>query len=148
MDKQKDFNFEVDVLPVISLLAVCISFLLITAVWVQLGSLDLSQSIGSEAKDEKAPTVWAEFYDNGNVELTLKDFDSKNADYSYAIVKSDREGVNLTQLEENIAQIKTRYPDLNTVVVLPKSNSKYEDVVGLIDRFRKHQFRDVGISPL
>jgi biopolymer transport protein TolR len=146
--QNKDANFEIDVLPVISLLAVCISFLLVTAVWVHMGSLDLSQAIGSEEQNEAAPVVWAEFYENGNIEFTLKNLDPSNSSYSYAIVKSNRSSVNWESIEANIEQIKTRYPDINTVVVLPKGKSPYKDLVTLVDKFKKQSFKDVGISPL
>ncbi|NJN23297.1 MAG: hypothetical protein HC810_01375 [Acaryochloridaceae cyanobacterium RL_2_7] len=41
--ESKETNFELNLLPVISLLAVCISFLLLTAVWLPIGTLDIKQ---------------------------------------------------------------------------------------------------------
>ena len=52
--QNKDVNFEINLLPVISLLAVCISFLLLTTVWIHIGTLDVKQALGEATEQEKA----------------------------------------------------------------------------------------------
>ena len=49
---KKDLNFELNLLPVFDILSVCICFLLMTVVWVPVGSMNASQSMGGQAKSE------------------------------------------------------------------------------------------------
>ena len=59
--KRKNLNPEVNLVPFIDLLSVCICFLLVSAVWLQLGSLQIKQSLGTvalvDAKDQFDLTV-------------------------------------------------------------------------------------------
>ena len=59
MSSKKDLNFEINILPILDILSVLICFLLLTAVWVQVGTLDTRQAIGdntsSAGKNPPAP---------------------------------------------------------------------------------------------
>ena len=44
---KKGLNAELNLVPFIDLLSMCICFLLMTAVWVQIGVLDVKQGIGT-----------------------------------------------------------------------------------------------------
>lgn len=52
--KNKSANFDLNLLPIISLLAVLISFLLLTTTWVHISSLNVKQSIGDQSTKENA----------------------------------------------------------------------------------------------
>src|SRR5476649_60089 len=72
---KKDLNFELNLLPVFDILSVCICFLLMTVVWVPVGSMNASQSMGAQAKTEapNPPSVWAYLKSGGQVVLNFKD---------------------------------------------------------------------------
>ena len=46
---KKHLDFELNLIPCIDLLSVCICFLLLTAVWLQVGSLSVKQAIGGQS---------------------------------------------------------------------------------------------------
>src|SRR5271154_5633377 len=71
---KKDLNFELNLLPVFDILSCCICFLLMTVVWIQIGSVDVNQAIGAkgQAGTENAPAIWAYLNNNGQVVLDVK----------------------------------------------------------------------------
>jgi len=60
--------------PFIDLLSMCICFLLMTAVWVQIGTLQVKQSHGTEAPatDAKTYELEAKFSSESEVTVQLK----------------------------------------------------------------------------
>lgn len=52
---KKHLDFEINLIPCIDLLSVCICFLLLTAVWLNIGSMNVKQAIGqTTAETEKS----------------------------------------------------------------------------------------------
>src|SRR6185503_16822504 len=47
--RRRSLDAEINLVPFIDLLSMCICFLLITAVWIQIGSVQVKQSRGTEA---------------------------------------------------------------------------------------------------
>src|SRR5262245_9386922 len=47
--RRKNLDAEVNLVPFIDLLSMCISFLLLTAVWISVGAVQIKQSHGTEA---------------------------------------------------------------------------------------------------
>jgi len=47
--KKEKPSTEIDLVAFISLLSVCICFLLLTTIWVQIGSMNVKQAIGGQA---------------------------------------------------------------------------------------------------
>ena len=46
----KNFDYQLDLTPFISLLSVCICFLLLTVAWFQVGALSVKQAIGAKGQ--------------------------------------------------------------------------------------------------
>lgn len=148
MDHDKDLNFEINILPILDILSVLICFLLLTAVWVQIGTLDTRQAIGdnSTAGAENPPSLWITVDTQGAVQLSMRDLPNKKT-YEEQIRSSDR-GVNWEVLEAKIQALKQQWPDLKTGVVRPEAQASYGDVIRIMDQLKKFQFEGVGLSPL
>lgn len=143
--KQKNKTFELNLLPVISLLSVCISFLLLTAVWDEVKSVSMSQAVGSES-DNKVSTTLSVFIErSGQVKLRV---DYKNNKQSNLVVAGQGTKLSWTRLESDIKKIKQANPDLIIALIHPSSNTAYEDVIKMIDVFKAQNISDVGVSPL
>src|SRR3954471_3297355 len=54
--RRRGLDAEINLVPFIDLLSMCICFLLMTAVWIQLGALEVKQSQGTEA--DSATASW------------------------------------------------------------------------------------------
>src|SRR5437868_1225739 len=67
-------DFEINLIPCIDLLSVCICFLLLTAVWLSVGSVNVKQAVGGQpaAETEKKPQLWVILGEEGSVSLDLQ----------------------------------------------------------------------------
>lgn len=147
-NKDKELNFEINILPILDILSVLICFLLLTAVWVQIGTLDTKQAIGdnSTAGAKNPPSLWVTLNADGAVELSVRDL-PKLQTVETRLPKSSK-GVNWTGLEAKLADLKLKYPELKTGIVRPGAQSSYGDVIKIMDQLKQNQFEGVGLSPL
>lgn len=145
MGGKKDLNFELNVIPMIDILSVCICFLLMTVVWVQVGSLKASQSMGGAAEVAKppTPTVWITSKDNGTFQVLVKDVPKKWA-YAKDLTLKD-EGKSFALF---LSQVKAAVPDLHTGIILPAQKTAYSDIILIMDNMKRAGLNDVGVSPL
>lgn len=146
---KKHLDFELNLVPFIDLLSVCICFLLMTAVWNQVGSMDAKQSIGGQpaAESEKKPTVWAYLTETGAVDLEVKDSRAAK-NLTKVRIEAVQGKADWTQFEALIQQLKTQDPAITTALIQPKAISALEEIVELMDRFRKLGVNNLGVSPL
>lgn len=146
MDQEKK-NFEINLLPVISLLAVLISFLLLTAVWVNIGSLDVLQGLGTETEDnqENPPSLWAKFEQDGSLTLLVKDAPEVQNQFREVRFGGEKMWENL---EEALVSFKGQYPDFKTALVLPQAESNYAHVIKALDIFKRSGLDQLGVAPL
>jgi biopolymer transport protein ExbD len=148
MSNKKDLNFEINILPILDILSVLICFLLLTAVWLQLGSIDTKQAIGdnSTAGAKNPPSLWVTIEKDGNLTLSLRDL-PKETKLEDRIARGSR-GVNYDVLSAKLLALKTKWPELKTSIVRPGAQTSYGDVIKVMDQLKKHSFEGVGISPL
>ncbi len=145
---KKDLNFELNILPVLDILSVLICFLLLTAVWMHLGTIDTKQAIGDNAAsgEKNPPSLWVTLAKDGSIQLSLRDV-TKAKSLEDSISKLST-GVNWAALESKIQALKEELPDLRTTVVRPEAQTSYGDVIRVMDQLKKYQFEGVGLSPL
>ena len=146
--KKKDVNFEINLLPVISLLAVCISFLLLTAVWVQIGTLNVKQALGdsSSLTERETPAVWVILGNTGDVIFQLKNIDHKRKKQIRFMGKGSK--VNWKQIEAFTGSLRKSVPNLSTALVFPDRLTAFDDVIKTVDLLKRSEISDVGIAPL
>lgn len=138
--KTPDLNVELNLVPFIDLLSVLISFLLLTAVWVNTAALSTKQGLGTEAQAEKKndQSLWVELSTKDVVLVSAKGLKTNKA----------KQPVSVIQLSEFVASIKASNPDLRTALVLPNVNSSYEEMINAMNSLRKAEFTDIGLAPL
>lgn len=148
MSQEKELNFELNILPILDILSVMICFLLLTAVWVQLGTIDTRQAIGdnSVAGAQNPPSLWITVNTQGAVQLSLRDL--PNSKTHEDRIQSSRGNVNWDELEKRLAHLRNQWPDLKTGVVTPEAQASYGDVIRIMDKLKQHKFEGVGLSPL
>jgi biopolymer transport protein TolR len=147
--KHKHLDFEVNLIPFIDLLSTCICFLLLTAVWVNVGAMNVKQAVGGQPASEtaKKPTVWVNMSSDGDLTLDVRDarVPAKLAKFSIP----GRDGKpNLNELGAAVQQLKAAEPALTTALIQPTASSLYEDIIDLMDQFKKAGVIDLGVSPL
>lgn len=147
---RKNLDFEINLIPCIDLLSVCICFLLITAVWLQVGSLNVKQAIGgqSAAETEKKAQLWVFMGPKGSMTLDVKQSSSIPAKVSKQLIAGVEGKPDIEKVSKAASMYKTLDPSLETVLIQPQADSVYEEIIGLMDEFKKAGLADLGVVPL
>ncbi len=147
---KKSLDFELNLTSMIDLLSTCTCFLLISAVWVQMGTVEIKQSHGTEAA-----AVTKESFDldlifrNANeLQVVLK----KSGKQVRSInVKSESNEGMLKNLNEVItAQVlnknnKAKKVEIAVATITPKAGVNYGQLVSALDVLRKNQIVNIGV---
>lgn len=146
----KNLDFEINLIPCIDLLSVCICFLLLTAVWISVGSMNVKQAIGGQsvAETEKKPVLWVMMGTNGELNLNIQDSSRVPTKLSKLRVAGAEGKSNTAELQKTLEQLVAAEPNLRTALIKPQANSAYEDIIGLMDQFKKKGLVDLGVVPL
>lgn len=148
--RKKSMNFELNLIPFIDVLSTCICFLLVTAVFINLGSINTSQAVGSVAdKDQKKTgSVIVSMGGGGDVRFEAKDVKGFSRDLNLVTVKGVNGKPNYTKTEEWIKSFTSRFTNVKTVLMMPNPTSKYDDLIQLMAQFKKNSMDQIGIAPL
>lgn len=142
--KKKTLDASLNLVPFIDLMAVTIVFLIWSAVWTQVGRLEVSQSAnGGDLDPEKTevPIVLA---------LTEKGMRLTVGGSAYEPVPLVRDGqgrIDVSALEVQLKAVKAQQPQQVSLTLTPDDGVPYEDVVRLVDTCTGSDFPSVSISP-
>lgn len=146
----KHLDFEINLIPCIDLLSVCICFLLLTAVWLHIGSMNVKQAVGgqSQAETPKKPLLWVYMGKDG--QLTFNVQQSSLIPSALANLKLAGLGgqTNMAEMVKVLTQLTSKDPDLKTALIQPQAQSSYEEIINLMDEFKKVGLTDLGVAPL
>lgn len=147
---KKHLDFEVNLIPCIDLLSVCICFLLITAVWLNVGSVNVKQAVGGQAQEdtEKSPLVWVRLTDHGDFNLEVMQSSLVPAQLRKIKIAGHENKFDFAAFEKALASLTQVDPALRTGLILPIASTSYEDIVDIMDKLKKNGLTDLGISPL
>ncbi len=141
---------EINLVPIMDLMSVCISFLLLTAVWIQIGSMQVRQSVGGQAQADtkKTPAVWAKFDGDGGISFQLQDATTEQSKLLKTQFKGVGGRINTEAVIGYVEKLKQSLPELRTALLVPHQHSSYEEIIALMDQFKKIGVVDLGVSPL
>jgi biopolymer transport protein TolR len=146
---RKTLDFEVNLIPFIDLLSTCICFLLLTAVWINVSSINVKQAVGGQANEAgaKKPTMWVMMAPAGGLNFEIRDSRLPARMAKFTLQGSSGKP-DLARVATVVGQIKAREPMLTTALIQPQAVSVYEDVIDVMDQFRKSGLNDLGVAPL
>lgn len=146
---KKGLDFELNLIPAIDLLSVCICFLLLTAVWVHLGSLNVNQGSGetNSTNGKNPPSLWIQVERTGDLTLSTRDIPAGTKGIERASLSGRGGKVDNEKLAQALELIKTRIPMLATVIVRPQTKVAYGNVIAVIDELKAAKIKDVGLAP-
>jgi len=145
---KKGVNFELNLVPFIDVLSVCICFLLVTTVFMSLGSFHASQAIGdasSEQKASEAKTLMVSFGDRGELKI---DVNKGEQTVQSKGIPGSRGKVNLEKFDQWLAQMSEAKAEFKTVLLLPNPVTKYDDLIQVMSQLRKNSYENIGVAPL
>ena len=144
----KDFNYQLDLTAFISLLSVCICFLLLTVAWFQLGSIGMRQLVGGQSdqqasKGKPEASLWLQLTPKQDIKIRLKHAGSKKQELFLS-----KNGFDYSRLQAYLKQTKQKLPALQQAFIFPSKDTSYQDVIRVMDTLRQASIYDLGISPL
>lgn len=148
LGQKKELDAQLNLTPFIDLLSTCVCFLLITAVWIEIGTVEVKQSHGTSAAQEKKETFDLDlvFKDPTEMRLNLK----KNGKrvQTVKVTGENFEGM-LGSLNETIATkiltFKKKSIEIATATVTPRSSVDYGSLISTLDVLRKNQIVNIGV---
>lgn len=147
---KKELNFELNLMPVIDILTVCVCFLLMTVVWIQVGAIQAAQSMGGQKQTQSVnpPSVWTYLNHKGEVVLNLRDVPAREQFPRQLKIAGVHGQVDWNRVEATLARLEKSVPSVNMALVIPAEHVAYDDIVQVMSRLKKIGIRDVGITPL
>ncbi len=146
--RKKNMNFELNLVPFIDVLSTCICFLLLTAVFVNLGSMPVNQAVGSEkVQDQKNQgSIVVSMGSQGDVRIEVKDV--KGIASPQSTFKGLGGKIDYNQIENWVENFSQRHAEVKTVLLMPNPTTKYNDLIQLMGHFKKHSMEQIGVAPL
>jgi len=134
----------------------CICFLLMTAVWLQVGSMEVKQSHGTDAPSGGSFDLQVEFKGPHSIALSLnkngKSFKKtlvEAADFSAVTLLLDQ------NLKKWLATLDTGKPStkdagslITAAMIRPAPGVPYGSLVSAMDVLRKNQILNLGVVPV
>lgn len=139
-------NVELNLVPFIDLMSVCIIFLLITAVWTQVSMIQLGSSIYSKKTSEETvkPPPFSEVI--LRVDVQDKGFRVVLGKDTYPIPKRSDGAYNQEALIEVLGKAKEKYPEKTDGAVSVADDVSYQHLVSAMDALLISEFPQVSIT--
>lgn len=146
---KKALDAMINLVPFIDLMAVTIVFLIMTAVWTQLGRLQVSQSGTSQGEEVAQPALMP-------ITLLITDKELKltvgGSQFDALPITRDEHGrIDTSKLVLKLKDLKTQQPDQAAITLSTEDSVRYEDLVRLIDTVVNDGadplFPSVSVSP-
>jgi len=147
-DSDKSGVVELNLVPFIDLMSVCIIFLLITAVWTQVSMIQLGTSIYARKTGDPA-TNTQEDPDSDvpfRVDVHLKGYRVIIGSNRVNIPRQGNGRYNYKSLESEIKKIKSSYPKKVTVVVTSQDQLVYKHLILAMDLLLAAGFPEISIA--
>ena len=157
--RKKSLDAEVNLVPFIDLLSMCICFLLMTAVWMELGSVNIKQTAGTEATQDssKLSELDLKYINAQSLQLSLK----HNGASKNFTVQAPTNELRLKQLREviqglagtlsfnNNQDLKTQFSQhISAAHITTKAGVSYGELVSVMDVFRELGIINLGLVPV
>ncbi len=147
--RKRSLDAEINLVPFIDLLSMCICFLLMTAVWTQLGSVQVKQSNGTEAAatvPEKTVDVEMKFANINEAVVTLKK--AGKVAKTFKVVGPDLSEISKQlnfQLQNTRLDLTREGFKVGSVFLTAHENVDYGSMVTIMDIFRKNEMSNIGV---
>lgn len=142
---KKPLDAAINLVPFIDLMAVTISFLIMTAVWTQIGRLQVSQAGGPSTEDsppEETKTVPL------TLAITPEQLVLTAGPSSFEpipLVRDANGKLDLVKLAARLKEIKEQFPDQSAITLQTDDKVRYDVLVRIIDECLGNQLPQVSV---
>jgi biopolymer transport protein ExbD len=141
---KKSVDFQLNLVPMIDLLSVLISFLLMTSVWTQIAKIDVKQSPNLPSDEPTPPPeeeklnltvlIKGSGYTITKKGAVVKDIEKKGEEYDS------------TTLSEILKQVRAEHPDNEDVQVTSEDKVPYKELITVMDLCLKHKLTGISVA--
>lgn len=148
LGNKKELNADLNLTPFIDLLSTCVCFLLITAVWIEIGSVEIKQSHGTQGSASKEISYDLDLVYKSSEALSLnlkrngkrvRSFKVKSA------VPGDFQAQLDNLLKTSVVNFKKKLIKISTATITPRSTVDYGQLVATLDTLRKNDIINIGV---
>jgi biopolymer transport protein TolR len=149
---KRSLDAEINLVPFIDLLSMCICFLLITAVWIQVGSVQVKQSKGTDAPAaSQLLDLDVKFASPTAIDLLVQ---KSGRVVKKLSVQAATAGELPAKLDQSLGTLvaalsggKAASP-FGAAMLTPRPGVSYGDLVQVMDSLRRHQIINLGVVPV
>ena len=148
LGNKKDLNADLNLTPFIDLLSTCVCFLLITAVWIEIGSVEIKQSKGTAAQASKKDSYDIDLVYQSPTKLKLNLKRNGKRVKAYDVQGEDEAGfqASLNDIVQNkVKNFKNKIVEIATATITPRSTVNYGSLVQTMDTLRKNEIINIGV---
>lgn len=141
---KKSLDFQINLVPMIDLLSVLISFLLMTSVWTQIAKIDVKQSPNLPSDEPTPPPdeeklnltvlIKASGYTVTKKGAVVKEIEKKGDEYDSAT------------LSEILKQVRAEHPENEDVQVTSEDKVPYRELITVMDLCLKHKLTGISVA--
>jgi len=139
---RRPVDHEIPLIPFIDLLLCCVMFLLATAVWTQLASLQSNQQVEGGPTADALPPV----EDRLILQVRADDFVLASTAGDRVEIPATEAGYDVVSLRERLGQRREIAPNEQSIVIAPEDGVRYEDVIEAMDAVTGAGFTDMSLA--
>ena len=143
---KKPLDMTINLVPFIDLMAVTIAFLIMTAVWTQIGKLQVTSAGGptTETQQEDEPTVPVTLLLSSRA-LKLSVGGTVTDDLSF--IRNPQGQLVIASLRQKLDAVHDQLPSQQAITIEAEDDVTYEDLVRVIDTCISAGLPGVKVSP-
>lgn len=148
--RRRSLDGEINLVPFIDLLSMCICFLLMTAIWIEIGSVELRQLMGTAEMDTNHPVEIA-------VELGTPNSYKVSLEQQGRVLQAIAvTGATRAEAESRLSQflgqvqavVMAKSPDLAlSARVTPSAQVEYGEMVSILDLLKGYGISALAVIP-
>lgn len=153
--RRKSLDAEINLVPFIDLLSMCICFLLMTAIWIEIGSVQVKQMLGSNAAAVTTEAIDLEvrMKEDSSLELVVEKGGRPIQNYVLAGVPFNDQVVQLSDRVMTIvmalnSEATAGNPPNITARVIPSKTFDYASLVTVLDTLKSNGVGQLAVVPV
>ncbi len=124
---KKSLNVDLNLVPMIDLMVVCVTFLLMTAVWTQTGRITVDQSVQKpQPKQEQTEPP-----KRLTILVDAKGYTVKFADGQPVSIPKTKGEYDVEKLQEHLKELELKQDQ--KIIVAPEDSIPYKDMIATMD---------------
>ncbi len=156
---KKEINAELNLTAFIDMLSMCICFLLATAVWMQIGSMEVKQSHGTQGDAGGANKVEMEvqFLNAQDIKVSFRKsgrvIQSVRLKADSNVLLAEQLGTGLEGMLRKVVKVPKDFKDplgsqVSAARFVPNRNVSYGEMISVMDVLRKNNIVNLGVVPV